>query len=72
MAAFRDQSILVVDPRLVVSGEEVLIDGDVLHRAKTRTIFALNLAYLLEKTNEQVLPAGMPHFPASLAACGHT
>jgi len=74
MAAFRDQSILVVDGRLVHDEEEeVLMDAAVVKRAKARTITALNLAFLLEKTNEQVLPAGprcsAPHsLPCSLAA----
>ena len=57
MAALRDQAIMVVDGR-VVHDEEILLDNAVLARCKTRTICALNMAFLLEKTNEQVIPAG--------------
>jgi hypothetical protein len=70
MAAFRDQSILVVDGRLVHDEEEeVLMDAAVVKRAKARTITALNLAFLLEKTNEQVLPAGPRHSAPHSLAC---
>ena len=58
MAALRDQAIMVVDGRMVHDEEEVLLDDAVLKRCKTRTICALNMAFLLEKTNEQVIPAG--------------
>ncbi|KAK9835393.1 hypothetical protein WJX81_006954 [Elliptochloris bilobata] len=65
MAAFRDQSIIVVEGRML-HDEDVLIDKDIIKRAKMRTMFALNLAFLLEKTNEQVLPAAYKFIGYSL------
>ena len=69
MAALRDQPI-VVDGRMVHDAEEVLNDDAVLKRCKLRTICALNMAFLLEKTNEQVIPAGeLPGLSEQLAGC---
>ena len=68
MAALRDQAILVVDGRMVHDAEEVLVDDAVLKRCKIRTICALNMAFLLEKTNEQVIPAG--ELPGLVSAAG--
>ena len=56
MAALRGQTAM--DGRMVHDADEILIDDAVLKRCKTRTICALNMAFLLEKTNEQVIPAG--------------
>ena len=69
MAALRDQAIMVVNGRMVHDAEEVLIDDAVLKRCKIRTICALNMAFLLEKTNEQVIPAGeLPGLSQQLVA----